>query len=36
MAVVDLIWKEPGWREIYSDSRSVLFAGASGLWTAAD
>ncbi len=30
MAVVALIRKEPGWREIYSDSRSVLFAGASG------
>jgi hypothetical protein len=36
MAVVDLIRKEPGWREIFSDSRSVLFAGASGHRAAAD
>ena len=30
MAVVDLIRKEPGWREIYSDSRSILFARGPG------
>lgn len=36
MAVVDLIRKEPGWQEIFSDSRSVLFAGASGRRAAAD
>jgi hypothetical protein len=35
MAVVALIRKEPGWREIYADSHSVLFArGPGGLATA--